>query len=109
MLTTETVENVLDLLELGNTYHSIEKETGITRDDASAVAKAYDKGETPQLFRDLQLASVLESAASKLRSGKGLNENTTREVLREIWEAYPEHAKKALGLALLSGNSSWLG
>jgi hypothetical protein len=109
MLTTETVENVLDLLELGSTYHSIEKETGITRDDASAVAKAYDKGEAAQLFRELQLAAVLESAASKLRSGKGWDEITTREALHEIWEVYPKHVKKALGLALLSGNSSWLG
>jgi hypothetical protein len=52
------------------------------------------------LFLELQLAGVLELAAAKLRSGQGWDEGTTGDVFREILHVYPEHAKKALGLAL---------
>jgi len=104
MLTIDTAKKALELLDLGYTFPSIEEETGITREDASAVAEAYDKNETAeQLFRDLQLADVLDLAASGLRSGEGWDEGTTGDVLREIFHVYPEHVKKALGLALLSG------
>lgn len=103
MLTTETVEEALDLLDLGYTYPSITEEIGITSEDASAVGNAYFKDETEQLFREVQLADVLELAAARLRSGEGWEEGTTGDVLREILHAYPEHVKKALGLALLSG------
>ena len=60
-------------------------------------------GKTEQLFQEVRLADVLELAAAKLRSGEGWDEGTTGDVLREIWHVFPEHAKKALGLALLSG------
>jgi hypothetical protein len=104
MLTIEMTKKAVELLDLGYTYPDIERETGITREDASAVADAYDKDETAeQLFRELQLADVLELAASKLRSGEGWDEGTSGDVLREVLHAYPNHVKKALGLALLSG------
>ena len=74
MLTTETVEKALDLLDLGYTYPSITEESGITAEDSSAVGIAYFKGEAEQLFRELQLAGVLELAATKLRAGNGWHE-----------------------------------
>jgi hypothetical protein len=103
MLTTDTAEKALDLLDLGYTYPDIEKETGITREEATAVASAYDTEQTEQLLRELQLAGLLELAAAKLRSGEGWEEGTTADVLREILHVYPSHVKKALAMALLSG------
>jgi hypothetical protein len=103
MLTTETVKKNLSLLDEGSTYHSIKEETGITEDHASAVRDAWFNGETDQLFREVQLAGVLELAAAKLRSGEGWDEGTTGDVLREILHVYPKHVKKALALALLTG------
>jgi hypothetical protein len=55
------------------------------------------------LLRELRLASVLELAATRLRSGQGWDEGTTGDVLREILHVYPEHVKKALAMALLAG------
>jgi hypothetical protein len=103
MLTTETVEKALDLLDLGYTYPSITEETGITAEDARAVGVAYFNGDAEQLGREVQLAGVLELAAAKLRSGENWDEGTTGDVLREILHVYPAHVKKALALALLSG------
>ena len=103
MLTTETVEKALDLLDEGYTYPDIEKETGITSEDASAVHAAWFRGTTEQLSREVQLAGMLEVAAARLRSGEGWDENTTGDVLGEVLHVYPAHVKKALGLALLSG------
>jgi len=104
MLTIDTAKKALELLDLGHTFPSIEEETGITREDTSAVADAYDKDETAeQLFRELQLAGVLVLAAAKLRSGEGWDESTTGDVLGEILHAYPKHVKKALAMALLLG------
>jgi len=51
----------------------------------------------------LQLAGVLELAATKLRAGNGWDEGTTGDVLREILHVYHAHVKKALAMALLSG------
>jgi hypothetical protein len=66
MLTIEMTKKAVELLDLGYTYPDIEKETGITGEDASAVADAYDKDETAeQLFRELQLATVLAKACRK--------------------------------------------
>jgi hypothetical protein len=59
-------------------------------------------GKAKQLSREMQLADVLELAAATLRSGEGWEEGTAGDVLREILHVYREHAKKALGLALLS-------
>ena len=103
MLKTDTAEKALELLDDGYTFPSIVEETGITTKDAEAIHVAWFKGTTEQLFRKLQLAGVLELAAAKLRSGEGLDEGTTGDVLREILHVYREHVMKALGLALLSG------
>lgn len=103
MLTTETFEKALDFLDLGYTFPSIREETGITIEDAEAVHVAWFRGTTEQLFRELQLAGVLELAAAKLRCGEGWNEGTTTDVLNEVLHTYPQHVKNALALALLSG------
>jgi hypothetical protein len=103
MLTTKTFSKALDLLELGCTFPSIREETGITTEDAEAVHIAWFKGTSEQVHRELQLAGVLELVSARLRSGKGWDEGTTGDVLREILHVYPAHAKKALALALLSG------
>jgi hypothetical protein len=72
MLTTETFEKALDLLELGYTFPSIIEQTGITLEDVEAVHIAWFKGTTERLFRELELVGVLEAAAAKLRSGQGM-------------------------------------
>jgi hypothetical protein len=54
------------------------------------------------LSRELQLAAVLEAAATRLRSGQGRDEGATGNLLGEVLHVYPVHVKKALGLALLS-------
>ena len=102
MLTTETVDKVLDLLDLGYTFPSITEETGITTEDAEAVHVAWFNGTSEQVSRELQLAGVLEAAATRLRTGQGWDEGTTGDVLREILHLYPAHVKKALAMALLS-------
>jgi hypothetical protein len=103
MLTTDTFEKALDLLELGYTFSSITEETGITNEDAEAVHVAWFNGTPEQVSRELQLAGVLELAATRLRTGQGWDEGTTGDVLREIMHVYPAHVKKALAIALLSG------
>jgi hypothetical protein len=103
MLTTDTFEKALDLLELGYTFPSITDETGITTEDAEAVHIVWFNGTSEQLLRELQLAGVLELAAARLRSGQGWDEDTTADVLREILRVYVAHVKKALAMALLSG------
>src|ERR1019366_7512741 len=89
MMTTETFEKALDLLELGYTLPSITEETGITTEDAEAVHVAWFNGTSEQVHRELRLAGVLELAAARLRSGQGWNEGTTGDVLREILHVYP--------------------
>jgi len=103
MLTTDTFDNALDLLELGYTFPPITEETGITTEDAEAVHVAWFNGTSEQVARELQLAGVLEAAAAALRSGRGWDEDTTGDVLREILHVYPAHVKKALAMALLAG------
>ena len=103
MLTTETAGKALELLDEGYTFPSITEETGITTEDAEAVHIAWFKGTTEQLFREVQLAGVLEAAATRLRTGQGWDEGTTADILGEILHVYPAHVKQALGLALLSG------
>ena len=102
MLTTETFAKIISLLEEGYTYPSITEETGISFEEASAVGNAYFNGETEQFLREVQLAGLLELAAITLRSGKGWDENATGDVLDQILQVYPEHVRKALGLALLA-------
>jgi hypothetical protein len=103
MLTTDTAEKALELLDEGYTFPSITEQTGISTEDAEAIHVAWFKGNTEQLFRELQLADVLELAAAKLCSGLGWDEGTTGDVFRELLHVYPAHVKKALALALLSG------
>jgi hypothetical protein len=103
MLTTDTFEKILDLLELGYTFPSITEETGITTEDAEAVHVAWFNGTSEKVSGELQLAGVLELAAARLRSGLGWDEGTTSDLLGEILHAYPAHVKKALAMALLSG------
>jgi hypothetical protein len=84
MLTTETVEQAICLLDEGSTYICITQETGMTREDAEVVARAYDGGEIEQLHREIALADVLALATARLRSGDGLDEGTVGNVLRGI-------------------------
>ena len=90
MLTTDTMEKALDLLDLGYTYPSIVDETGMPPEEVSAVGSAYLSGRAEQLFREVQLADVLELAAAKLRSGEGWEEGTTGDVIREILVFSPD-------------------
>jgi hypothetical protein len=71
MLTTATLEKTLSLLDEGYTFASITEETGITLEDVEAVHVAWFRGTTEQLFRELELAGVLELVAAKLRSATG--------------------------------------
>lgn len=103
MLTTETLEKALSLLDEGYTFASITEATGITLEDVEAVHVVWFSGTTEQLYGELQLAGMLELAATRLRSGRGCDEGTTGDVLREVLHVYREHVKKALPLALLSG------
>lgn len=103
MLTTDTLEKALDLLELGYTFPLITEETGITTEDAEAVHVAWFNGTSEQVSRELQLAGVLEAAATRLRTGQGWDEGTTSDVLGEILHVYPAHVKKMLVLTLMSG------
>jgi hypothetical protein len=89
MLTTATLKKTLSLLDEGYTFAAITEETGITTEDAEALHVAWFTGTTEQLFREIQLADVLELAAAKLRSGRGWDEGTTGDVLREILHVYP--------------------
>ena len=77
MLTTDTFEKALDLLELGYTFPAITEETGITTEDAEAVHIAWFKGTSEQVSREAQLA------------GYGWDEGSTGDVLREILHVYP--------------------
>ena len=103
MLTATSLEKALSLLDEGYAFGSITEQTGITIEDAEAVHVAWFRGTTEQLSRELRLADVLELAAARLRSGTGWQESATTDVLNEVLYAYPQHVKKALALALLSG------
>jgi hypothetical protein len=103
MLTTATLEKTLSLLDEGYTFPSIIEQTGITLEDVEIVHVAWFRGTTEQLFRELELAGVLELAAAKLRSGQGWDEGTTGDVLRDVSHVYSEHVKRALAMALLAG------
>ena len=99
MLTPATLEKTLSLLDEGYTFASITEETGITLEVVEAVHVAWFRGTTEQLFRELELADVLELAAARLRSGQGWDEGTTGDVLREVLHGYHAHVKKALAVA----------
>jgi hypothetical protein len=91
-------------LNEGYTFPSITEETGITTEDAEALHVAWFKANTEQLFRELHWLTCWNLPWRSLRSGQGWDEGTTGAVLREILHVYPAHVKKALAMALLSGN-----
>jgi hypothetical protein len=77
------------LLERGSNESRVAEGTGISPDEAKAVANAINTGETDRLFREVALAGVLEAAAEALRSGRGLIGDGAGDVVREIWHNYP--------------------
>ena len=89
MLTREAIEKALDLYEGGATESAVAEATGISHEEAKAVANANDLGETDRLFREVALAGVFETAAQALRSGRGLIGDAAGDVVREIWNCYP--------------------
>src|ERR1700758_286736 len=66
MLTTEAIEKAIDMYERSATQSAVTKETGISPEEAKAVADALYLGETERLFREVALAGVLEAAAKVL-------------------------------------------
>lgn len=89
MLTTEAIEKAIQMYESGATDSAVSQATGVSHDEAKAVADALYVGETERLLREVALAGVLEAAAQALRSGHGLIGNGAVDVLREIWHSYP--------------------
>jgi hypothetical protein len=89
VLTTEGIAKAIQLYENGATEPAVAKGTGISADEAKAVAEALYVGETDRLFREVGLAGVLEAAAQALRSGRGLIGDGAGDVVREIWHSYP--------------------
>jgi hypothetical protein len=99
MLTTETLAKTIKLFQKSRIHSRIMDKAGISGEEAKAVRAAYDAGKTEQLFREIQLAGVLELAAAKLRLGEGWNEVTIGDVLREISHVYPKFTKTVFELA----------
>ncbi len=89
MLTTEAVEKAIEMYEGGATESVVAKGTGISADEARAVAEVLHIGETDRLFREVALAGVLEVAAEALRSGRGLIGDGAADLVREIRRSYP--------------------
>jgi len=90
MLTTEAVEKAIEVYEGGANESAVAQATGISHEEAKAVANAIDLGETDRLFREVGLAGVLEAAAQALRTGRGLIGDGAGDVVREIWHSYPD-------------------
>jgi len=89
MLTTEALERAIALYEGGANESAVAEATGISHEEAKAVANALYVGETERLLREVALAGVLETAAQALRSGRGLVGDGASEVIRDIWNCYP--------------------
>lgn len=89
MLTSEAVEKAIEMYERGATELAVAEATGISREEARAVADAVYVGETERLFREVTLAVALEAAAQALGSGRGSVKDTPADVVREIWHSYP--------------------
>jgi hypothetical protein len=66
MLTTEALERAIELYEGGANESAVAEATGISHEEAKAVANALYLGETEQLLREVALAGVLEAAAQAL-------------------------------------------
>lgn len=89
MLTTDAIEKAIEMYEGGANESTVVETTGISLEEAKAVANAVYLGETERLFRAVALADVLELSAKALRSGQGLIGDTAGDVVREIWHCYP--------------------
>ena len=89
MLTTEKTEKAIEMCVRGATESAVTEGTGISRDEAKAIAEAVYRGETERLLREVALAGVLEAAAQALRTGRGLIGDGAGDVVREIWHSYP--------------------
>jgi hypothetical protein len=89
MLTAAAIEKAIEMFERSATQSAVTKETGISPEEAKAVADALHLGETERLFREVALAGVLEAAALALRSGRGLIGDSGSEIVREIRLCYP--------------------
>jgi hypothetical protein len=87
MLTTEATEKAIALYEIDATELAVAEATGISHEEAKAVADALYLAETDRLSREVALAGVLEAAAAALRSGRGIGD-TAGDVVREIWHSH---------------------
>jgi hypothetical protein len=87
MLTTEVIEKAIEMYESGATESAVAEATGISHEEAKAVADALYLAETDRLSWEVALAGVLEAAAAALRSGRGIGD-TAGDVVREIWHSY---------------------
>jgi len=94
MLTIEIIEKAIALYESGASESAVSQATGISLEEAKAVAEAVYIGETDRLFHEVALAGVLEAAAQVLRSGNGLIGDSAGDVVREIWHSYPNAGLK---------------
>src|SRR5438045_6924543 len=66
MLTTDAIENAIEMYEGGANESTVVETTGISLEEAKAVADALYLGGTERLFREVALAGVLEAAAHAL-------------------------------------------
>ena len=83
MLTILAIEKAIEMYKGGATGSAVAKGTGISPEEAKAVADALYLGETERLLREVALAGVLEAAAVALRSGRGLVGDTPADVGQE--------------------------
>ena len=97
MLSAEAIEKAIELFEHGSDESTVAEATGVSHEEAKAVANAINVGETDRLFREVALAGVLEAAAEALRTGRGLIADGAADVVREIWHSYPNARLKVGG------------
>jgi hypothetical protein len=67
-VTIDAIEKAIEMYEAKATDFEVAEATGISPDEAKAVAGAWYLGETDRLFREAALAGALEAAAQALRS-----------------------------------------
>jgi len=95
MLTTVAIEKAIEMFAGGAAEAAVSEGTGVSPAEARAVADALYLGETERLLREVALAGVLEAAAVALRSGRGLVGDGAADVVREIWQSFPNAGLKA--------------
>jgi hypothetical protein len=94
MLSREAIEKAIELFEHGSEESAVVEATGISLEEAKAVAHALYLGETKRLFQEVALAGVLEAAAQALRTGRGLIGDCAGDVVGEISRSYPNAGLK---------------